>query len=186
MPCAIDPSSAACAAASPPGDARGGTLEVGTASQPPGQRYLNPSVLGGNGHPLMTHPKDALPDGAACAAPLSHPHHGAPYRIHRPFTGLWWDHAVAALAAQGALFWPAYAAAGGQLDELVVDWEEGMWGPHFGGACPPGANATAAGPAWPRERLSLSATSIGAWSSQPRPFSIIALSTIVPMAGGTC
>ena len=57
------------------------------------------------------------------------------------------------------------AAAGGQLDELVVDWEEGMWGPHFGGACPPGANATAAGPAWPRERLSLSATSIGAWST---------------------
>ena len=145
VPCAIDPSSATCIAHSPPGGARGGILQSGTADQPPGHRYLNPGILGGNNHPLMTHPKDALPDSAACTAPLAHPHHGAPYRIHRPFTGLWWDHAAAALAEQGRLFWPAYAAAGGQVDELVVDWEEGMYGPHFAGSCPTAENATAAG-----------------------------------------
>jgi hypothetical protein len=67
-----------------------------------------------------------------------HPHH------HHAFTGLWWPHGAAAVARQSTLFFTAYAAAGGQLDELTVDWEEGMWSPHYAGPCPAAANASAA------------------------------------------
>ena len=58
------------------------------------------------------------------------------------FTGLWWEHGVAAVAEQARLFFAAYAKAGGQLDELVLDWEEGMFSPHYSGPCPAAANAS--------------------------------------------
>ena len=46
------------------------------------------------------------------------------------------------MAEQARLFFAAYAKAGGQLDELVLDWEEGMYSPHYAGPCPAAANAS--------------------------------------------
>ena len=65
VPCAIDPTSPLC---QPQGsERRGGNLQLGTASQPPGHHYLNPSIMGSATHPIMTHPDDALNDGPSCA-----------------------------------------------------------------------------------------------------------------------
>ena len=65
VPCAIDPTSPLC---QPQGsERRGGNLQLGTASQPPGHHYLNPSIMGSATHPIMTYPDDALNDGPSCA-----------------------------------------------------------------------------------------------------------------------
>jgi hypothetical protein len=58
------------------------------------------------------------------------------------FAAVWWDHGIAAIAEQTALFFPAYKKAGGQLNELVADWEATMFQP---GACSLPDNGTAAG-----------------------------------------
>ena len=42
-----------------------------------------------------------------------------------PFPGVWLDHTTARLAAQSDLFFHAYAAAGGALDEIIQDSELG-------------------------------------------------------------
>ena len=49
-------------------------------------------------------------------------------QIKGPFTGLWWDRGAELLGAQSAKFFKALKAAGGQLDEIVLDTELGWEG----------------------------------------------------------
>ena len=44
-----------------------------------------------------------------------------------PWPGLWLDHAARQFGRQSALFFPALKAAGGTLDEIVLDTEIGFY-----------------------------------------------------------
>ena len=63
----------------------------------------------------------SYPQSQACQAAVEG-------QIKGPFTGIWWDKAAAALGRQSAMFFEAYAAAGGALDEMVLDTELGWEG----------------------------------------------------------
>ena len=67
---------------------------------------------------ISAHPKDAvvLANASAC------PEEGL-------FTGIWWDHGAAAVAAQAEVFFPKLRAAGGSVDQMVLDFEAGMLTP---------------------------------------------------------
>ena len=64
------------------------------------------------------------------------------------FVSIWWDSAVNARRLQSMEFFAAFKAAGGELDQLVLDSEEGSWGmpkiPAPPAASLPAANRTAA------------------------------------------
>lgn len=130
VPCAIDPRDPACLLGGKPLDL---SRPGGTATQPFGEKYLLMGFLGLES--IMAHPGDALPlTKGACPLDKS--------GSEEVFTGVWWTHGIAAIAAQSELWFPAYKQAGGQLNELIADWERQMWGP---GRCPVPDNSTAAG-----------------------------------------
>ena len=68
---------------------------------------------------ISAHPKDAvvLANASAC------PEEGS------LFTGIWWDHGAAAVAAQAEAFFSKLRAAGGSVDQMVLDFEAGMLTP---------------------------------------------------------
>lgn len=94
----------------------GWPAQPGTAARQPGQPAIlqlsNANVLLGTGTGANPQPLAAdniLPaNESACGA---------------PFSGLWADHALTALRTQSELFFKAYKAANGSVDELVLDWE---------------------------------------------------------------
>ena len=63
------------------------------------------------------------------ALPAASPRCGHDSDLAMIFAAVWWDHGIAAIAEQTALFFPVYKKAGGQLNELVADWEATMWKP---------------------------------------------------------
>ena len=91
------------------------------------------------GQPIMEHPADTLSlTGGSCPSTGSDNNKTLP----PVFTGVWWTHGIEAIAEQAELFFPAYKQAGGELNELVADWEAAMFGPS---SCPLPENATEAG-----------------------------------------
>ena len=106
----------------------GGWPTSGLLRQLPGRRVLwldfAASFAGRNGS-ISAHPKDLVVLGNASACPNDQ---------NSIFTGIWWDHGAAAVAAQAELFFPALYAAGGRVDQLVLDFELSMLTPT---ACKP-------------------------------------------------
>ena len=47
-----------------------------------------------------------------------------------PYPGIWLDNAMWKLGNQSALFFPAFKAAGGQLDEIVLGNRRHRWENH--------------------------------------------------------
>ena len=134
VPCAIDSTDPTCTSAR----AVDLTRAVGTAGQPFGEKYLLLEWVQ-QGQPIMEHPADALSlTGGACPSTGSDNNKTLP----PSFTGVWWTHGIEAIAEQAELFFPAYKQAGGELNELVADWEAEMFGPS---KCPLPDNATEAG-----------------------------------------
>ena len=92
----------------------GWAAQPGTAQQPAGRAYLqlaNANLLLGTGvtpNPEPLSSDNILANESSCGV---------------PFSGLWADHALAALRTQSQLFFAAYKAANGSVDELVLDWE---------------------------------------------------------------
>ena len=121
----------------------------GLLRQPLGRRVLwldfAASFAGRNGS-ISAHPKDlvVLANASAC-----------PNDQNSIFTGIWWDHGAAAVAAQAELFFPALHAAGGTVDQLVLDFELSMLTPT---ACkPPYAGGAPGVPKTPANQLSVQA-----------------------------
>jgi hypothetical protein len=89
--------------------------QPGTMQQPAGRAYLqlaNANLLLGTG--VTPNPEPLAADNILPANESS---------CGVPFSGLWADHALAALRTQSQLFFAAYKAANGRVDELVLDWE---------------------------------------------------------------
>ena len=185
VPCAIDPSA-------PPANLTAGTcshgkyanpvfLGVGTAAQPPGERYLLMDFVAGSPAaplgPISGHADDVipLPDNSKCIAD------------YHPFTGLWWDHGVQELDAQARHFFAAYKAAGGELDELTADWESVMFhGTPLESNVPIPHNRTAAGMATAIAYVSCARDRFDAVEKDPRwPAALAELTALGFMANGT-
>jgi hypothetical protein len=185
VPCAIDPTA-------PPANVTAGScshgkyenpefLGVGTAAQPPGERYLLMDFVAGSPAaplgPISGHVADVipLPANSLCIAD------------YHPFTGLWWDHGVQELDAQARLFFAAYKAAGGQLDELNADWESVMFhGTPVESSVPIPANSTASGMAAAIAYVSCARDRFDAVEKDPRwPAALAELATLGFKANGT-
>ena len=110
-------------------DRKGGNPN-GTAGQPKGSRAIRFS--GGDvvgfikacfAAPNMSRCPDLIrvPECAGNLAPTAF--------MGWEFTGVWWDHAAAELRAEATAYFSAFAEAGGELDEIVLDTEmiESHW-----------------------------------------------------------
>jgi hypothetical protein len=132
--CAIDQTDPVCSSAEAVDLTRG----VGTSAQPFGEKFLLLNWVQ-PGQPIMEHPGDALKlTSGSCPSTGSDNNKTLP----PVFSGVWWTHGIKAIADQAELFFPAYKRAGGELDELVADWEAAMFGPQ---SCPLPDNITPAG-----------------------------------------
>jgi hypothetical protein len=132
--CAIDQTDPVCSSAKAVDLTRG----VGTSAQPFGEKFIILNWVQ-PGQPIMEHPADALKlTSGSCPSTGSDNNKTLP----PVFSGVWWTHGIEAIADQAELFFPAYKRAGGELNELVADWEAAMFGPQ---SCPLPDNSTAAG-----------------------------------------
>lgn len=132
--CAIDQTDPACSSVRQIDVTR----SSGTAAQPYGEKFLL-LEWSNQGQPIMEHPADALSLlSGACPSTGSSNNKTLP----PTFTGVWWPNGIEAIAEQAELFFPAYKRAGGELNELVADWEAAMFGPS---SCPLPDNSTSAG-----------------------------------------
>jgi hypothetical protein len=128
-------------------NARGGAPN-GTASQPVGRRGIQISIARDPEFQFDwaddIGPKAGAPSKCESvqSSPVCHPF---PYRTRKcPFSGIWWDHAVAGRRARSQTYFAAMAAAGGSLDFLSLDTEIGelFWALHFAGPAVPPARAS--------------------------------------------
>ena len=120
----------------------------GTAGQPVGRRGIE--IAGGyDVNAIQFDWVDDIgpPPGAPSqcekvqSSPACHPY---PCKTRTcPFSGIWWEHAVAARRVQSQKYFAEFSAAGGTLDFLSEDTEMGemVWAMHFAGSSVPRACA---------------------------------------------
>jgi hypothetical protein len=105
----------------------------GARALPAGRRFLQADFLSMPGYTFVTtNPADnimpptvPLPDGGKIDSAVCVKWQPNDFTV---FTGVWWDHGLQLLRWQAELFFSAYKKAGGEIDELVSDFEQHGWG----------------------------------------------------------